>query len=361
MPSIAEVPAPQPTAAAGPPIPPSAPPPLPPGSDFVEAAEHENVFAPQDDTEEDEAMPAEIFTEPPDAVPSPQMRNLSLLVHARRKRQQQMLMAGALLFVLMGLVVTGVFLATADVKGIAEVKPSGGLSGLAKKLDQTAAVKPTGDEVKPESSPKTEQVKQSEPPAPVKPEEPKPSKEDPASATTLRMVVGDVPVRIVSLVRDTNETSGPRLVITVEVKNPDAKEKLAFAPWNREDGAPGVTLTDDQGKTYSAKPIDAASILGKPTAFSIEPSETACDVLAFELPNAKAEFLQLDLPGAAFGKEATAGFKIPAKLIVAQQIVAKAPPGAFAPKKKAAKSRPKAKPGTPEADFGLDDYESPVK
>jgi len=305
-------------------------------------------------------MEEDFFKEPPGTELSPQARNLSLLVHARRKRQQQMMMAGAVGFVLVGVVIAGILLATSDVKKISEVKQPSGLSGLSKKSNRAATEKKSEDSEKNDSTAKAEQVKKPEPPASAKTEEPKPDKEDPAALAALRMVVGDVPVRIVSVVRDTGGKDGPRLVVTVEVKNPDAKEKMGFSPWNREGGASGVTLTDDQGKTYPSKPIDAASVLGKPTPFSIEPSKTAEDVLAFELPNAKAEFLQLDLSGTAFGKEATAGFKIPAKSIVAQQVVAKAPPGAFAPKKKAAKRRSAAKAGTPEADFGLDDYESPT-
>lgn len=343
-----------------PPSPPGALPPPPPSTEGIaETAENEESFVSEDEPD-DEAMPEDVFKEPPGTELSPQARNLSLLVHARRKRQQQMMMAGALLFVLLGVVIAAILLATSDVKKIAEVKQPRGLTGLSKKLSSAAAEKKAEDSDKADTAAKKEQAAKSEPIASAKPEEPKPDKEDPAAATALRMVVGDVPVRIVSLVRDTSDTNGSRLVITVEVKNPDAKEKMAFSPWNRDGGVSGVTLTDDQGKTYSSKPIDAASILGKPTPFSIEPTKTAEDVLAFEAPGGNVEFLQLDLPGGAFGKEATAGFKIPTKLIVAQQIVAKAPPGAFAPKKKAAKSRPKPKPGTPEADFGLDDFESPM-
>ncbi len=346
------------------PLPPSPPgvfPPTAPSTESIaETAENEESFVSEDESADEEAMSEDVFKEPPGTELSPQARNLSLLVHARRKRQQQMMMAGALLFVLMGVVIAGILLATSDVKKIAEVKQPRGLTGLSKKLSSAAVENKDENSEKADTAAKKEQAAKPEPLASAKSEEPKPDQEDPAAATALRMVVGDVPVRIVSLVRDTSDTNGSRLVITVEVKNPDTKEKMAFSPWNRDGGVSGVTLTDDQGKTYSSKPIDAASILGKPTPFSIEPSKTAEDVLAFEVPGGNVEFLQLDLPGGAFGKEATAGFKIPTKLIVAQQVVAKAPPGAFAPKKKATKSRPKPKPGTPEADFGLDEFESPT-
>ena len=66
------------------------------------------------------------------------------------------------------------------------------------------------------------------------------------------MVVGDVPVRLVSIARggDAAGTADSQcLVVTVEVKNPSARDKLEFAGWSRDAALRGATLTDDQGKT----------------------------------------------------------------------------------------------------------------
>ena len=148
------------------------------------------------------------------------------------------------------------------------------------------------------------------------------------------------------------------LLITVEVKNPSAHDKLEFAGWSRDAAQRGATLTDDQGKSYSAKPVNAAAVLDTPPPSSIAPGESARDVLCFELPGPKAKSLQLEVPGAAFGKDASASFQIPAKMIAAKPVVVKLTPGGGDSKTGSKpKKHSKAKPGTPEYDFGIEEDE----
>jgi hypothetical protein len=64
--------------------------------------------------------------------------------------------------------------------------------------------------------------------------------------------------------------------------------------------------------------------------------------------------LELELSGAAFGKNATASFKIPAKTI-AETIAEKPMAVKLTPAASGAKKKPREpKPGTPEYDFGLE-------
>lgn len=341
-PSVASVPEPNvawPTEA--PPAPIVAPPPPPPPSPRDQV--------PQAAVSDEDATSFDIFADP---VPvSRGAKSLAALAHARRKRQQQMLMVGVMIFAVCGLVVVCMVLATGNLKGVAVVKESGGLGGLSKKLNKVANTpaeesgqEPFGvdDGLSASLSKKPEAANIA------------------ADANAMRMGIGNCMVHVLSLIPAKDAKGTPdseRLLVTIEVKNLSNIEPLDFAGWSRAPGQAGVKLSDDQGKAYLAKVIDAAVVLGKPVPTTIEPGESIRDVVAFDLPGSKVQSLDLEVSGAAFGVNASAVFKIPADKIAEKPIILKKSSLTDA-KSKAAKKKPrKAEPGTPEGDFGLFDDE----
>jgi hypothetical protein len=298
-----------------------APPPLPPPSSAEDAEDFVGNVA-GGDAGGDNAVPFDPFAEP-ESFPSSRKVNLALTARARRKRQQQMLLTGSLVFVVCGVVVAIVLLMIGNFGGTevkSEPKPAAE-SGQQAKKSEKAASKKTSDDAKP------------------------------SDANELRTVVGDVPVRVVSVVRGGGE-SNPCLLITVEVKNPDPREKREFGSWSRDATQRGAVLTDDHGKAYPAKAINVAAVLGTTVPSSIGPSESVRDVLAFEPPERKVESLHLELPGEAFGKNAAATFKILGKMISEKAVVVKPAPDA-SKSGETKKERVEPKPGTPEYDFGI--------
>ena len=73
----------------------------------------------------------------------------------------------------------------------------------------------------------------------------------------------------------------------------------------------GATLTDDQGKTYPAKPVNVAAVLGTPPPSSIAPGESARDVLCFELPGPKAQIVATGVAGRGLRKRRLGQFPNP--------------------------------------------------
>lgn len=350
--SVASVPAPNvawPT--EPPPAPVMAPPPPPP------PPEDKLPFAPAA-TKDEEALAFDIFAEPVEPVaPSHNVKGLAALAKARRKRQQQALMVGVMVFVVCGLAIVCMVLATNSLQGVAVVKESGGLSGLSKKLKQAAASQPQEDDRDLDAIEAAEHV---DAPALKMAEG-----EGAADSGPLRMGIGNCMVHVVSLIpaKDAKGTQeSRRLLVTIEVKNLSNIEPSDFSAWSRVSGQTGVKLSDDQGKTYAAKPIDAAVVLGKPLPTTIEPGDSVRDIVAFELPESKEQLLDLEISGAAFGVNASATFKIPARKIAERPILLKPSSLTDATSKGAKKKHRRAEPGTPEGDFGLfDDEDEPTK
>jgi hypothetical protein len=224
-------------------------------------------------------------------------------------------------------------------------KSPAGLSGLAKKLEKTRSHN-ANDRDEDGEVPKSEKPK--------------------ALDASFQSTIDDIPIRLVSVVRDSDETvnvENSRLLITLEVKNVSSHSKQKFGGWSRSDNASIAKLTDNFGKNYPRKIIPAAEILGTPPPSSIEPSETARDVLAFEPPATGIRFLKLELSGTPLGKPAKAVFKIPAVAITAKTLTPKTatPSSSDASPKSDTKSKKRrhAAAGTPEGDFGIEEYDNP--
>jgi len=95
--------------------------------------------------------------------------------------------------------------------------------------------------------------------------------------------------------RQAGEIEENHLVITIEVTNSNATDKLEFDGWSQKAAQVGVTLTDDRGKECEVKPMAVAGRLDKPLPTMIKPGESANDILAFEIPDPKVKSLWLKL------------------------------------------------------------------
>jgi hypothetical protein len=173
-------------------------------------------------------------------------------------------------------------------------------------------------------------------------------------------VVGDVAVRI-ALIAKTPSRSGKggedRLLIGVEVRNLSATRKVDFIGWTRDEIARGARLTDNFGNAYKPLPVGRLAVAGQGPPMSIYPSKSGRELLAFEPPIAKAEFLRLELSAVAFGKDDVVRLMIPTKMVkprmdLIEPDVANPAASGGASKKSAKKARA-ARPGTPEGDFGI--------
>ena len=274
------------------------------------------------------------------------------LARARRKRQHSIMVAVSLILVVFGIGVVAILWLSGNLTGFSEikddVKKAGGLSNLSQRLRETS--RSSNEDGKQEPSKPSDSTSSS-----AARSKNSASGDNLAEVPGMRMVVGDVPVRLMAIARGIDQKGTPEsgcVVIAVEVKNPGRK-MLDFVPWSRQADLRGATLTDDQGKKYPAKPVEAASVLGKAPPTSIEPVEWVRDILAFELPGEKVQTLQLELPGAAFGKNATASFKIPAKPMADKLLIVRKWKDEQSQAGANAKKRGKPKPGTPEYDFGI--------
>ena len=264
---------------------------------------------------------------------------------AKRKRQQQMLLVGSLIFVAVGSVAAVVLLSLGNTSVDKKDSPSE-VASAEKVVAAPEAVSP----------------------APTKKKEPA----NPVEAAGLRMVVGNVPVRIIGFARGNEVSPKPSkdtkskkadvsktpenlcLLITVEVRNPSNRDKLNFVAWSADAKQRGALLTDGHGKPFAGKRVDVSSVLGRPVPSTVPPGEAVRDVLGFEMPEGFVESFELELPGEAFGMNGPANFTIPMNLLAAKSVAVRMAPPPKEPGKET-KKRHKPKPGTPEYDFGIEE------
>ena len=168
-------------------------------------------------------------------------------------------------------------------------------------------------------------------------------------ASTSAAVVRFISVRIVSaeIVPSLDGAAGsaPRILIAVELRNGGARD-VDFKGWSRGGVARDAKLFDDAGKVYRPKSVGRAAMPGRGPPISIAAGRAAREVLAFEAPPAKAEYVLIELPAAAFGMDATVRLKIPAEMIFEQSPEEKKPR--------------EPQPGTPEFDFGLPEVDETI-
>jgi hypothetical protein len=172
--------------------------------------------------------------------------------------------------------------------------------------------------------------------------------------------VGDILVKIAMIAKTpsrSGKTDEERLLIGIEVRNTGATRKVDFSGWASDGIARGARLTDNFGNVYKPVPVGRLAVAGSRLPLSIYPNKTGREVLAFEPPIAKAEFLRLELSAVAFGKDDVVRLTIPAKMIAERSDLIEpkgAKPSASGDAAKKPARRPRTpRPGTPEGDFGI--------
>ena len=371
------------------------PPPIPPP--LADVAEPSGVDLPPAGPG---AVPFDVTDEPePPATPTTHgpTKNRGRMAIAKRKQQQQQLLIGAMIALVVGLTITGLILALNGVRDVGEVG-GGGMTDLSKRLEKAAAAKPAnknGNEFDAASRPDAGKLKKPKDDGKAKPDRTKPKPKDAAKpdethpaaaeppaekpeekaddgkwvdASMSPALVGEVPVRVQSAAWESGKGAGgtDRLLIALDVKNPSRIYKLSFAGWSPEAARRGVSLTDDQGKTCAVQEVNTAELLTKTLPTTIKPRESAKDVLAFDVPNTKVKYLKLELSATPVDdKPGTLNLKIPRKMITGAPDSSQA-----APEKPAATPEPikvnvkpveprKPKAGTPEDDFGINPDDAP--
>jgi hypothetical protein len=113
------------------------------------------------------------------------------------------------------------------------------------------------------------------------------------------------------------------LAICVELTNTDDAKICQFTPRN---GMAGLTLVDDLGNRYRLR---SASRKNE----SIYPGRSLTETFFFQPPVAKAGFLRLQWPAAAFGEEGLVRFHIPVSMIEkVDEAAEEEPPGSEQPR-----------------------------
>lgn len=162
-------------------------------------------------------------------------------------------------------------------------------------------------------------------PAPVVP--PTPTVEWASAETPVRQ--GDVQVKIVSAkvgkvalrnsIRDQDSKSKDDLLsVALEISNLSETRKFDYRTWGGDAASIGsrTVLTDNFDNRYKVVNFGfAAEVKGAVSSESVYPGKSVTDVLVFEEPIGKVEFLNLELPAKQFGGEGMLRIRIPASMI----------------------------------------------
>jgi hypothetical protein len=305
---------------------------------------------------------------PPDAgeraVANSTVPTIGLAARLRHKQRQQQrkLLIGSVLSVVLAAAVIGIVLMLSDHPGPGN--PPATDTNTEKGESSGAATNRSARPSEPKAEPRipVEGVGGSPQPddgaAPPKPA-PKAASGQPPADGAMSTEVGDLKVTIVAATkpRPTAAGAGAKpaaaglLLVTVEVRNPNGTKKVEFPGWAPRGLARGTALIDNFGNVYHAKPLGRAPVPGEGPPTSIYPDGVGREVLAFEPPVPKIDFLLLELPASILGGKGVLKFKIPAEKITEQPVAdAKAadPATNGKPPQKAGRPRPGSEFGIPE-------------
>lgn len=142
---------------------------------------------------------------------------------------------------------------------------------------------------------------------------------------------GDVAVRVrsaeVGIVRvledfsgDTSTSKEPALMVKLDIRNISDSRKVEYHGWAGERysfaSRDFASIQDNFGNTYKRIGYGVTNRpVGQVTTESIYPGKSITDLLVFERPVDKAEYLNLELPGKNFGGSGMLRMRIPAKMV----------------------------------------------
>jgi hypothetical protein len=161
---------------------------------------------------------------------------------------------------------------------------------------------------------------------------PQQSLEEPWASAESPVKQGDVQIRLMSakvgkvMIKDsfggdTSPSKDVLVTITVEVTNLSQTKKLDYRSWaggdfvlERDFG----TLADNFGNSYKRITFGMDKPVGRVTRDSIYPAKSITDVLVFESPIEKSEYLRMELPAKNFDGTGMIRFQIPQTMITRQ-------------------------------------------
>ena len=180
---------------------------------------------------------------------------------------------------------------------------------------------------------------------------PKAAAAPPAADAAMSAEVGELKVTIVAVTKPPARPAGQKspaaglLLVTVAVKNQSGTKKVDFPGWAPRGLARDATLLDNLANVYQPKPLGRAPVPGEEPPMPLYPDGVGHEVLAFEPPVPKIEFLMLKLPASILGGQGVLRFKIPAEKITERPASEAQPAGAATgdkPPKKPDRPRPAA-------------------
>jgi hypothetical protein len=143
-------------------------------------------------------------------------------------------------------------------------------------------------------------------------------------ASTHYAQLGDLRVRVLRVTlgpvasanREVPPGADELLQISFRVYNAGTTRRLDYRSWSQPvaPGEEAVVLKDDRGQTYRLHSFGAAEAAGPVRSTSIAPLRPIEDVLVFDPPKTKVEYLRLELPAAAVGDAGTLRLHVPRSL-----------------------------------------------
>ena len=145
----------------------------------------------------------------------------------------------------------------------------------------------------------------------------------PVTQGTLRLTVDSVQVGNAGQLKITGEhpavSEDPVLVVRLRLRNTSDSQKMEYLGWGGEEASIArdfATVQDNFGNAYRKITLGPATrVAGQVLSESIYPGKEITDILLFEQPVGKTEFLKLELPAANFGGTGMLRLRIPAAMI----------------------------------------------
>jgi hypothetical protein len=113
------------------------------------------------------------------------------------------------------------------------------------------------------------------------------------------------------------------LIIKLRISNAGAGRLIEYAGWNHPSPNPEaglLSLRDAGGKEYLLKVFPPGrEVVGQVSRASVPPTKWVDDVLVFDAPTGRVEFLRLELPGDIVGNKSHFRLQIPGRMIATRQ------------------------------------------
>jgi hypothetical protein len=113
--------------------------------------------------------------------------------------------------------------------------------------------------------------------------------------------------------RSKASADGEKLVLTLRLINVQGADKIDYKGWQ---AASKLQLEDNQGKIYPQPNFGSGGeVVGQVETAALYPGKEIRDVLIFEAPRGRVEYLKLELPAFVFGRKGSLRLKIPGTMI----------------------------------------------